>query len=376
MDSKRGFMLVVSISAMVFLTMLGYTSLSRTANEGRLSRWSMAMYRSMALAEASVDRSFAKLHVGDFTNLSTTTWGDGTYWAEVTPAGGPLEFLVTAHGRYASAPTDLEVLARLQQTSVFQFALFGSNQVTIGGTVETDSYDATDGLYDASTAGDNGDVGTNAVTAGGVVIDGSLTMEGQLAVGPDVADPDSVVTISGGSYSISADPPIVSQSATMPMPDITVPGGLVCNNATLNGGAPTVLSSAVGVYCFHNLKLNGGATLTSDGPVQVYVTGQFYAGGNTLIGVPEMPKNFLMYVTSDQQATIEGTITGTSEFHGGLYAPNTTISIGGNAKVFGSVIAENVEVPGDAEIHYDESLGTLIEPPGFYRVKQISWREL
>ena len=376
MKRERGIMLVFLSASLGMLLVLGYASLSRTSNEVQLSRWSADWSRAHALAEAAIDQSIKQLHVGSFSNVSTTSLGEGTMWADVTATGGPLEFLIQGHGLYEAAPRNLEAVAQLVQTSVFQFALFGNQQLTVSGDVVTDSYNATQGAYNAATAGDEGDIGTNSIATGGIVISGNLVVNGQVVVGPDVADPSSVVTISGGSAIITGSPQIVGLTSTMPMPPVTVPTDIPCPNMTLNGGSPTTLSSAVGVYCFHNLKVGGGATLTADGPVKVYITGQFDASGNATVGVPSEPKNFLMLVTSTQQATIESGLTGTTQFYGGLYAPNTTIQIDGNARVFGSVIAQRVDVPGNAQIHYDESLGTLMDPPGFYRVRIVSWREL
>lgn len=376
MRHERGIMFVFLSASLGMLLVLGYASLSRTSHEAQLSRWSADWNRAHALAEASLDQSIKQLHVGNFSNVSTASLGGGTMWAEVTATGGPLEFLIEGHGVYEAAPRNLEAVARLVQTSVFQFALFGNQQLTVSGDVITDSYNATAGAYSAATAGDEGSVGTNSIATGGIVVDGNLVVNGQVVVGPDVADPSTVVTISGGSAVITGSPPIVGLTSAMPMPPVSVPGGVACPNLTLNGGAPTTLLSSVGVYCFHNLKVGGGATLTADGPVKVYITGQFDASGNSTVGVVSQPKDFLMLVTSTQQATIESSLTGTTQFYGGLYAPNATIEIGGDARIFGSVIAQRVDVPGNAQIHYDESLGTLMDPPGFYRVWIVSWREL
>lgn len=373
---ERGFVLIFSFGLMVFLTILGFASLSRTVHEEQMGRWSAGLNRAVALAEASIDASIKKLRVGDFTDLPTLSMAEGTYWAQISPTGGPLHFLITGHGLYESAPSNLEAVTQLVQTSVFQFALFGSQQVVVSGDVMTDSYDSRSASYDPSNAGSDGDIGTNSIGAGGIDIQGNLLINGQLAVGPDVADPNSVVTISGGSATITANPPVVSLSAAMPMPDVIVPAGMTCNNLTVNGGAPKTLSSAVGTYCFHNLKLNGGAILTADGPVTVYITGQFSAGGNTTVGISSAPSQFVMLLASSQTVTIESSLTGTTQFYGGLYAPTATIKIDGNAQVFGSVVSKTVDAPGNVQIHYDEALSDLAGPTGFYKVRLLSWREL
>ncbi|HLD78469.1 MAG TPA: collagen-binding domain-containing protein, partial [archaeon] len=102
----------------------------------------------------------------------------------------------------------------------------------------------------------------------------------------------------------------------------------------------------------------------------------FHATGNTTIGEPNSPSYLTMLLTAASQATIDGSMGGTTEFYGGLYAPNADIDIGGNAEIYGSVIAQEVVTSGTPQIHYDESLGDLMDPIGLYKVKVLSWREL
>jgi hypothetical protein len=168
----------------------------------------------------------------------------------------------------------------------------------------------------------------------------------------------------------------VSQSVAMPMPAVVIPGNLTCTDLTVNSNQSYVLSSAGGPYCFNNLVVLGGAELTTDGPVKVYVTNYFHATGNTTIGVPSHPSYLTMLLTAASQASIDGSMGGTTEFYGGMYAPNAHIDIGGNAEVYGSVIAQEVVTSGTPHIHYDESLGDLMDPIGLYKVKVLSWREL
>ena len=115
--------------------------------------------------------------------------------------------------------------------------------------------------------------------------------------------------------------------------------------------------------------------LAADGPVKVYVTGAFTASGNTVIGIPTDPTAMLLFLVSNEQATFESSLTGSTVFYGGLYAPSATINVSGNAQVFGSVVAQAVDVSGDAQVHYDQAIGKLTEPIGLYDTDILSWRE-
>jgi len=373
-QSEGGLVMVGSLGIVVFLTILGSAFLLRGIHEHQYSQQSRSRQRALFYAEASVDSVIGRLRSGNTENLAEAGLAEGQYWAEVD-ATGTLTYLITGHGRQTGQLRELEALVRLSPQSVFQFALFGHQSILVAGSAITDSYNSALGSYDAQTPGDDGDVGTNSTADGGVTIDGSIAINGQVAVGAQAQDPESVVQVNGGSAIITADPPIVPMTQSMSLPAVSVPAGLTCTELKIAGQTTTTLSSAVGAYCFTDVKLSGGATLTADGPVKVYVTGEFSASGNTLIGVPENPPSMLFLMASNQQVTIESNLTGTTRFYGGFYAPTATIDISGDAEVFGSVIAKNVEVSGHAKVHYDEALGALIEPVGLYQVAVLSWRE-
>jgi hypothetical protein len=340
-----------------------------------LSRWSTSSHRALSLGEASLDETIPKLRVGDFSDLNPVLLDGGSYWAEVIAEGGPLEYRVTGHGMAESAQRNIESIMHLTKTSIFQFALFGNSQLTIGGDVITDSYNSNEGAYDPFNPGEEGDIGTNATAYGGITIPGGIIVNGSVVSGPDV-DPASVVDANCGSLTITGDPPDFPLPSTMPMPAVELPLGfpVPCPNVTINGGTPLTLPP--GEHCFHNMQINGGGVLTSSGPVTVYVTGELYVAGNTTVGVPSAPDNFLMLLTSSRPATLNSGLTGSSAFYGGLYGPNATIEIGGTATIFGSVVAQHIEVPGNAVIHYDEAMGELEGPLGFYKVRVLTWREL
>jgi len=332
--------------------------------------------RAFQLAEAGVDAAALRLHVGDFTDLPDALMADGTYWAEVTPTGVPFGFTITSHGDYRASARAIEVVAHLVPTSVFRYALFGAAQLIVSGDVVTDSYDSASGAYDAATAGSDGDIGTNATATGGVTVDGSILVNGQVAVGPEVPDPSSVVDVNGGSAIITGVPQFVSQPVAMPVPPVSIPAGLTCSNLTVNGNVVHTLQSSVGVYCFDQLKVGGGARLTADGPVIVYIKDSFSATGSSVVGVEGDPTQLTMRFASNSSAKIENTLAGTTDFYGGIYAPETSFEVSGDTRIYGAVIAKTVEASGNVLVHYDEAMAELSGPTGFYVVNIKSWREL
>ena len=285
----------------------------------------------------------------------------------------------------------MESVIRLTPQSVFQFAMFGDQKLTVSGSAITDSYDSRNGLYNASTnIGHNGDVGTNATATGGVTVSGSIFVDGQVAVGPGVSNPASVVTgynpafITGGTSPPSNTQDIIAQSAALPMAPVVIPPALLpfCANSKVNGNTTTTLSPTGGplgdgTYCYHDLTIQGNATLTASGKVKVYLTGALIARGNSVVGVPSDPTQMIFLMSSSVGATLEeGTVTGSTQFYGALYGPSATITITGNAEVYGSIIARQVNESGSAELHFDEALMDNTDIPGFFKTSVVSWRDL
>ncbi len=345
------------------------------------------------LADAGVDQAARNFRTSETSDdVLSGTFPTGQFLIDNPPvalSSNPTRYQVTTHGMAGSESRHVEAVIELAPTSIFQYALFGDQLVTISGSSITDSYDSTQGPYqpDVSEPGYNrsqeGDVGTNATSGSsttGITISGNLAVNGQVIVGPNVAEPASVVTINGGSYVITGDPPIVSAPQLFPMPslpDPTMPPiSLACPDYSVPNDAPPLTAGAT--YCFRNLTVTANRTLTATGPgVTVYLTGALSVSGNSTVGVASQPGAMVFLMRSQAGATIEdGTITGSTQFYGAIYSPVATVHISGDAKVFGSVIAKKVKVSGNAEIHYDTALGDTTTITNFFETKVVSWQEL
>jgi len=387
-QQERGAAVVIALSVVVMLVVFGSTLLTRSLHESSLMDRARFQHAAFHNAEAALDHALEQIAGGVFGDVGTHLLSGGSYWAEVWDVTEDVtldadQYRIFGHGLFQLEQRDLEVVAEAESESVFQFALFGSSAVEVSGTAITDSFDSSVAPYDSDTAGDSGDVGTNAIAEGGIVISGSIAINGQVAVG-EGGDPETVVTVDGGSALITGEPPFLAQSNNLDMPAVSTPPGLSCtipfsiaggHTMILPDDAPAGACNGNGECCFSDLSAAGGATLTTSVPISVYVTGSFSATGNTTIGVPTDPTQFLLILASPEQATISGDWAGNTEFYGGVYAPTGDIEIKGNAEIFGSVIGEHVIITGDAQIHYDEAL-IDIGPTGSYELEVVLWRDL
>jgi len=394
---QRGFVYILSLMFVVFLTVTGASLMVRSVSEVNVSERFNNQSIALHVADAGVDQAARNLRTPTdlADDITTSVLPTGTFTLDTPVSLATNTWKVVSHGYSAKDTTrkrNIEAVYSLVPQSVFQFALFADLALTAGGSANTDSYDSRLGAYGAclsncgggsavNNVGRNGDVGTNGTTAGSVAVSGSLFVDGQVVVGPDVSNPTSVVTgydpamITGGTSPPSDTQDVVAQSNTFPTPNVTVPDGLSCTDRTVGGNETATL--AAGTYCYRNLTIQGNGTLTSSGSVTVYLTGALTAQGNSSVGVPTDPTKMVFLMTSTSEATIEqGEITGSNLFYGGIYGPQATINITGNAKVYGSIVADRVNLSGSAEIHYDEALTTLTNISNLYQTSVVYWQEL
>ena len=393
--NQRGAVLALSLGLMAFVTTLGAAFLIRSLNEGQLGQRDATRYSAFYLAEAGIDRASINLRTPtDATDdILTGALPAGSYQITATTALDATHYRVTALGASGTTQRTIEAVYQLTPQSVFQYAVFADQRVAVTGSAITDSYNSSLGPYQDDpaqpgyNAGHNGDVGTNATVAGsttGVNVSGSIFVDGQVVVGPAVADPTAVVTgynpafITGGTSPPSDTQDVVSQPAVFPMPAVTVPSGLTCDDYTVS--ASTTVTLAPGTYCYHNLTIQGSGTLTTSGTgtVTVYLTGTLIARGNSTVGYAPSPGEMLFLMSGGTEATLEeGTITGSTGFYGALYGPLATINVSGNADVYGAIVAKQVNLTGSAELHYDEALqNATTTVVNLYQRTLISWRDL
>lgn len=398
--NRRGMVYTFSLGVVVLLTIASASLLMRGVTESNQSERQRNYTSAFHLADAGVDQAAFNLRTptdltDDVTDSNTLAvpLSTGRFTIDSPQQLGTFRWGVATHGTSAQEPNlprHIEAVFQLTPESVFQFALFGANGLNVSGSAITDSYDSRLGAYDPNPNNHDhhGDVGTNVTTPGGVTVGGSIFIDGQVAVGPGVNDPvSSVVTgydpafITGGTSPPSNTQDVVAQSSTFPMPDVDPPVGLSCSDYTITGGTQLVLDPAGGplgngTYCYHDLTVQGNADLLASGPVTVYLTGDLIARGDSSVGVSSDPRLMTILMTPSAAATLEqGTITGSTKFYGALYGPKATITISGNADVYGSIVAKQVNVTGSASIHYDEAMTDLTNISNLYRTSLVAWRE-
>ncbi|MEZ0228702.1 MAG: hypothetical protein ACAI25_08765, partial [Planctomycetota bacterium] len=309
---------------------------------------------------------------------------DGAYTVRCQPVGvsqGGVYgvYHLRTYGVWKGEVFGYDCYAQRVVVNPFDFAAFGDLNVSASGNMTTQSYKS-----------------------------GYPPDAGDTYVGPPVqyADPNpntgqgdvgsnGTITTNGGSLSING---VKTEYAAADLPPPSAPPPSGPNYGNVNGGGAVNLGSAgapiSGSVQVGNVNISGNGSLNiypqSGQTLNVFVTGDtIKVAGQAAIAIkqpatgdPGIVKIWLIpsvtsidiagqgVVNTDANSapaaaqllsasTAEFKYTGGSGLFGVIYAPGSTVSIGGGTVVTGSVIAKQIDINGSAEFHYDLSLRNL-----------------
>jgi Flp pilus assembly protein TadG len=252
----------------------------------------------------------------------------------------------------------------------------GITSADIGGNMTTDSYDSDDGAYSSADASERGSVCSD----GDVHVHGDAAIYGdaRAGVGGEVTvDGNPLITGNIGTRVKPLDLPSVDASpyAISPYNDNNLLPKVLRLNAQGNGNhwvspvdnqgdfrlnAGDTYNMPAGTYYFRDMLLNGGAILNITGEVKIYLTRDLtFNGGSYVNTVSSKAEDLTILMTGGVAAITFGTA-----FHGVLYAPDSDVTVSGDADIYGAVVANNLKITGNALGHYDESLEMeMADPP-------------
>ncbi|MCK4905295.1 hypothetical protein KAS42_03525 [bacterium] len=383
----------------VILLMLGAAFLKLAMDERILAGKGLGVNKAFFLAEAGLDRGKSWLKTESSSPISPVdpfggiqSYGGGTYQVTVSPIISNSQYEVSSTGRFGNPAVSKTLNIVMEVQSIFIYAAFGDEDITMKSNTYTDSYNSQDGLYGGANIGLNGDIGTNAITTApdyAISISDNAWVRGDAIIGPG-GDIDSAISITDtglivGDISVSPSvqelPPVVAPTGLTDMGAIDLDGNLTINTSgqyssiNLDNASILTLDGDLILYVTSDLRLNNNSQLvvTSDSTITIYLDGDFYQESNTAVNnVTKDPTKLTIYGT----ATADDVIWySNSEFYGAIYAPNADILINSNAEIYGSIIGNTVTLDSNTRIHYDEALATTTGwGPGSHYVV-ISWEE-
>lgn len=293
------------------------------------------------------------------------------------------------------------VEVRLRRTSRFATGLVAKDSVLFKGNNATvDSWDsdpANNGSFTPFAPGikkDNGSVGSISVSVDAVLVKNADVWGYVSTAG---VDPTTGVGPTGsilGATSVydpftwtdpDVDPARVSTDFSASFDEVTTPAGgasigsltattygtagaattIVCddiivagnNNVVTFQGDVTLIILATG----QAIKITGngsGIKVATNSSLKIYTAGDIDLTGQGITNVDGAPADVQLFGTKTS-GTQDIKIAGGGTFSGVIYAPHADVTINGDGSMYGSVVAENITLTGNANFHYDEALADL-----------------
>jgi hypothetical protein len=246
--------------------------------------------------------------------------------------------------------------------------LVGIEWVHVPGNPTTDSYRSDDGSYSTQAPRDNGSLCSD----GPIQIDGGAIINGDANPGRGFETTITGTSIVTGNTTPRIKPlnmppvddsEIAHENDNGSLPGIRKGNSMIAvpdanGDFILDGGR--TYSMPAGRYYFRNMLLSGQSTLVITGPTIIYLSGSLDTSGGYMVNNTQVPNNLKIFMTGGYAE-----VTAAVDFFGTVYAPNTEITLSGNAQFYGAFVGKTLYITGTGDIHYDEDLdftGELIIP--------------
>jgi hypothetical protein len=145
--------------------------------------------------------------------------------------------------------------------------------------------------------------------------------------------------------------------------------GSLSGSVLVRGSATLLVTDSL------NISGSGGIYIQSGASLSLYVSAPSATiAGNGVVNYNSSPNSFYYF---GMPTNTKVSLSGNSQFTGGIYAPNADFTLGGGGKdvydFVGSIAARSMKMNGHYNIHYDEAM----EQSGPVRIYVVvSWNEL
>jgi hypothetical protein len=238
-------------------------------------------------------------------------------------------------------------------------------QADVWGYVSTNGDDPTDAV------GNNGSI-KGEDTPSGVKVDPNRVSTSFSASFDAVSTPDTSSLTTLGDISSPTTLGTAGTATTILCDEISLSGN--SKILTIVGDVTLVISAGPGENAINITGNSSGITVAANSSLKIYTAGDISLTGQGITNTSGAPKNVQIYGTSTSTSTDQAIkVAGGGSFSGCIYAPNGSVELRGDGSMWGSVVAEDIDLTGNANFHYDESLGNL-DAGNPFRVG--SWKEL
>ena len=379
MRAKRpGFVFVLSLMTISGLLSLIAVNLARSATELAAAQRYAAKLQAFHIAEGGIDQALGQM--ANNTPVSqTATLISGVASVTIQDLGNGTQQITSAGAVPNLAQQTVEIVVPSGQ-SVFRWALFGEDGITVGSMSSVD-----------------GDLETNSTAHNAVVLENWSSIQGDIYVGagPPPGDPNVVIRNLGATWNGTGQAALQNFS----MPPITLPSGNPCGGPlVVTGGTVVIDLSDLATSCYSSLDvqsgsvrivgngqlvldginmqsggqvqvegtativtkgvvsgLQGNLAVSNTGSVRLYVTDRIKLGVQSAAGAQDATRFTIFYTgTEDVELGVQ------SGFKGAVYAPNATIARMSDAQISiqGALVGKRINVPAQSSVVYDDALST------------------
>lgn len=383
LHARVGFILIdiVYLSAVFIIVIIPLIGWS--VNEYAWTTHSFKALRALNLADAGADLAVWEivhnnaqftgwsginpktLTLASFKDDFSETIGDIAVTGDNTSPG---HYLITSKGfvpDMANPTAKKTVKVKVFPHALFNNGLFGTSSVSISGNSVIDSYDSSIGPYSPITARANADVGTNGILS----ISDNAVVKGDALIGPNgsasgvtQANVTGEIFYSGEEVELAEVELPDYLAALSSLGDLTIggqnevtlpSGNYRYENISVTGQSALTISANTNLYVSTSFTVAGQAMVITQGAVEIYLGGDGSFAGKGIVNETGLPNNLEIYGLGDDTSLSFG---GLNDFYGTIYAPDSTIYMGGNATYFGAVAGSSITLGGNNAFHYDEAL--------------------
>ncbi len=396
-----GSVLVVTMIFIMTLAVIVESYLRMVQNSYQLTARSQCWNAALAIAEAGVEESLASLNSGNYFNVLSRQFNNGSYQAWFFSASATNRAYIKSTGTVMVPKTgdtvSRTVIVRSVQSAMFTMGLVAINNIQFNGNgVATDSWNSFDptqssnGLYNGYV-GNHGDVASvkGIVNIGNHIINGNLWLGGNAIFTGAPANVTGTIYTDANLYFPDVSLPAAtglgwqnapqittgSGDSTVTIHDITTSGFYTINDTypvTVEPGVTATLDIKPSIWNPTTVNINGGTT--NSGTLNIYQeSGSITLSGNSNGGASgNRPENLYVF---GLPAVTSITLSGTSSFVGAIYSPEAVLNLNGggnNKNLIGAAVVNSVTLNGHYDFHYDTALATNGLSRGFV---VASWQE-
>jgi len=427
---EKGAVLIITLLVTVALLILIMPFLSKLSGQYRASDRSFKSYAALNLAEAGVEMAIWELNHGDISSwdgdstartmtLSSVQTSEGNTVGDVVISVSFPEndiSVIESIGKIPFRNTDtvdrtLRVELTKDSSTQYDNALFGDTGMELSGNSFVDSYDSRLGKYglDKETGfnniGSEGHIATNGTFYGSITLENNATVNGNAMIG-DNGDPENILVLNNSELTGEK----TALSSPQPMLPVPPPVGLVFKGGySLEGGfeedkkgkmkfkgGKDIITESGEYSAFiisekSEVKIIGDVILYITGELtmenkakfkvekgsslQIYLGGTFNQNNNSKFDNKSKDPTALSILGTDDFSS-SMTWYSNSDFYGTVYLPQSTLDLSSNIDIYGSMMANYIDVASNARIHYDKALEEVdilqFENPLYY---VRSWQE-